>query len=61
MTAKKVRHRSVRLDGNRVSALCFKKPRPINPKRALRSIYDDYTTCKKCLAIIDALDAKRTP
>jgi len=33
-----------------VSAVCFKKPRPIDMKRATWTTSTDLVTCKRCLA-----------
>ena len=38
----------------RVSALCFKRPRAIDLKRATWTINDDAVTCGKCIAKIVA-------
>lgn len=38
-------------DGS-VSALCFKKPHPINLKRQTWTLRDEAVTCKKCIAIM---------
>lgn len=39
-------------DGGAVSALCFKKPRPINLKVACWTIRPEAVTCKKCLQLM---------
>ncbi len=41
----------MRLDW-KVSALCFSRPRPINLKVALWTLFPEEVTCKKCLRIL---------
>jgi hypothetical protein len=46
-------HRADKSDGRgNVSALCFKRPRPIDLSRALWTTDDRAVTCKKCIALI---------
>lgn len=40
--------------GGTVSALCFKRPRPIDLKVALWTITPEQVTCKKCLRLLKA-------
>ena len=39
-------------DSGGVSALCFKRPKPIDLNKALWTIDRKAVTCKKCLAMI---------
>jgi hypothetical protein len=49
----KVYHKAHRMNQRGgVSALCFKRPRSINLKRALWTLRDEAVTCKKCRALI---------
>jgi hypothetical protein len=48
----KVCHRAQLLSHRGVSALCFKRPRSIDLRRAMWTNRDEAVTCKKCLAII---------
>ncbi len=48
----KVYHRAHLVSERGVSALCFRRPRSIDLRRATWTNRDDAVTCKKCLAII---------
>lgn len=41
----------IRADGG-VSALCFKRPRAIDLRRALWTLRDEAVTCPKCLKVL---------
>ncbi len=46
-------HKAVLINGRGgVSALCFKRPRAIDLKKALWTIVDDSVTCPKCLRLM---------
>ena len=46
-------HRGDKVDQQgRVSALCFKTPRPIDMRRASWTLADAFVTCPKCAALI---------
>lgn len=52
---RKVYHRAkhIATDGSgNVSALCFKKPRPIDLKKAMWTTRDDAVTCPACIKAI---------
>lgn len=50
---RKVYHMADKTDGRgAVSALCYKRPRPINLKIALWTLRADAVTCRACLARI---------
>lgn len=52
----KIYHRAYLMSAQGVSALCFRRPRSIDLRRATWTNRDEAVTCKKCLAII----ARRT-
>lgn len=50
----KIYHKAKHIKENGdVSALCFKKPRKINLKKAHWVFSEEYVTCPKCKKILD--------
>jgi hypothetical protein len=55
MSAPKIYHLADRVSAQgKVSALCFKRPKAIDLKKALWTIRDAAVTCAECLAIMRA-------
>ncbi len=56
----RVYHRAALISDAGVSALCFKRPHPIDLRRESWTLRDDGATCPKCRAIIAARKAEET-
>jgi len=58
----KIVHRAkgIREDGA-VSALCFSRPRPIDLRRTTWTNRDEAVTCRKCLAVMNAVRNSAAP
>lgn len=57
---RRIVHRATAVDGTgQVSALCFKRPRAIDLRRAAWTVGDATVTCPRCCALLQAMHRAR--